>query len=696
MGGDPSYMDWDAKGVALDEMESEPEPAPPARQAVAELVEEEEEEEEEAGAGEEAAAAGAGAAPQARLRPRPARRGRKQLAIFAVGAVAIVVVGLLGCYFVGSNNVAPIASFTFSPTTVPAGAVVTFDATNSTDPDGTGIRDYRWDFGDGSTGSGKVLEHGYAGAGTHTIRLTVVDNKDGRSTVEQSIVVTPLLVTTGPPMVGDDYTYSVDDHVSVTNPDGIYTFVFRIAPGIPDEVVTVTAINAHLTGTKTATVDRTVTAGQADEAQDGFLRSHDARVERAEYDPIKVEGNVVTSLPISTPLAGSLRATVVECICNLWDRPVKSTLDLSGTFTIGSGFTLTERDTGTFYNELTGIEDSFSLRSFLRGTRFDSEDRSDHQLQVGGGTYVWHSNGMEKVAGRAALCMHINVTMSPSTLQSSGLDAFFTDVWLEPGLSQPVKDHVHTVGMSGSNSLLADLTETMTSSLRGTEPVGAACSADHNLTIKQQYQSDFSQLDLVPAMGGTVGGVAFSPEAAVEAARTAIPEFDSWLASHPEAFCTGGNYSVTGGDARWNLAFGMKGSTEHYRITVHGAGMDATGSRYTDARGARGTPADIGEVLTLSRGIRLLRNKPDISTNAFSGNYPDWTRFNLTIGEGGQAISVNPSNLAGSSGTSYLYMLEGKDPALSSSGKYRAALDARNGQILLSWTQKETETGRIR
>ncbi|HDC92329.1 MAG TPA: PKD domain-containing protein, partial [Candidatus Acetothermia bacterium] len=51
------------------------------------------------------------------------------------------------------------------------GAPITFDGRGSTGD----IVEYRWDFGDGATGSGAVVQHAYSAPGTYTVRLTVRD-----------------------------------------------------------------------------------------------------------------------------------------------------------------------------------------------------------------------------------------------------------------------------------------------------------------------------------------------------------------------------------------------------------------------------------------------------------------------------------------------------------------------------------------
>jgi len=52
---------------------------------------------------------------------------------------------------------------------------ITFDGSSSADPDGA-LTSYRWDFGDGTTGSGMVARHRYRTSGTYPVRLTVTDD----------------------------------------------------------------------------------------------------------------------------------------------------------------------------------------------------------------------------------------------------------------------------------------------------------------------------------------------------------------------------------------------------------------------------------------------------------------------------------------------------------------------------------------
>lgn len=74
-----------------------------------------------------------------------------------------------------STNATPVAEFTYSPIDPGVGQTVSFDASDSYDPDGE-IISYNWDFGDGGSGTGIAVEHVYQNAGSFAVTLTVEDN----------------------------------------------------------------------------------------------------------------------------------------------------------------------------------------------------------------------------------------------------------------------------------------------------------------------------------------------------------------------------------------------------------------------------------------------------------------------------------------------------------------------------------------
>jgi hypothetical protein len=73
-----------------------------------------------------------------------------------------------------------IQQFTLELSDIPAGATVNFDASSST---GQQPLAYHWNFGDGSTGSGKITSHVYTEPGTYWVKLTVTDPRDRTDSV---------------------------------------------------------------------------------------------------------------------------------------------------------------------------------------------------------------------------------------------------------------------------------------------------------------------------------------------------------------------------------------------------------------------------------------------------------------------------------------------------------------------------------
>ena len=82
------------------------------------------------------------------------------------------------------TNARPVASFTVTCT----GLSCTYDASTSSDPDGT-IAWYGWNFGDSGNNTGRITIHTYQSSGTYTITLTVGDAANQTSTVSQTVTV---------------------------------------------------------------------------------------------------------------------------------------------------------------------------------------------------------------------------------------------------------------------------------------------------------------------------------------------------------------------------------------------------------------------------------------------------------------------------------------------------------------------------
>ena len=96
--------------------------------------------------------------------------------------------GFLTRDIVVAGNALPVAEFLYSPLSPRVDRLVTFDGSISTDEDGT-IQDWRWQFGDGSTGRGRVVEHRYTRSGTFDVLLEVIDDDGGSGFFNDSVTV---------------------------------------------------------------------------------------------------------------------------------------------------------------------------------------------------------------------------------------------------------------------------------------------------------------------------------------------------------------------------------------------------------------------------------------------------------------------------------------------------------------------------
>jgi len=84
----------------------------------------------------------------------------------------------------------PHADFEASALGAAGARTLAFDGSASSDPDGT-IKQWSWDFGDGTHGKGPNPLHTYAQVGDYTATLTVTDDAGLKDSVSKSVAVTP-------------------------------------------------------------------------------------------------------------------------------------------------------------------------------------------------------------------------------------------------------------------------------------------------------------------------------------------------------------------------------------------------------------------------------------------------------------------------------------------------------------------------
>jgi PKD repeat protein len=108
-----------------------------------------------------------------------------EVAIYPTALTAEQLAGHVAIATTGTaRNEAPTAAFTSASDFLAA----RFDAGSSSDADGT-VTGYAWNFGDGTTGSGRTAAHTYGAAGTYPVTLTVTDDRGATATRTGSVSV---------------------------------------------------------------------------------------------------------------------------------------------------------------------------------------------------------------------------------------------------------------------------------------------------------------------------------------------------------------------------------------------------------------------------------------------------------------------------------------------------------------------------
>jgi bacillopeptidase F (M6 metalloprotease family)/subtilisin family serine protease len=116
------------------------------------------------------------AAPSAYVRIRAVDAASNETRMTAPGVLTVVA------------NQRPTAVIV-GPTSGRRNTSLAFDGRSSRDPDGR-IVSYRWNYGDGTNGSGGRVSHRWTRTGTYTVTLTVTDDKGATGTITQTLTIT--------------------------------------------------------------------------------------------------------------------------------------------------------------------------------------------------------------------------------------------------------------------------------------------------------------------------------------------------------------------------------------------------------------------------------------------------------------------------------------------------------------------------
>jgi len=165
----------------------------------------------------------------------------------------------------------PVSSFAYQPTEPIVNQTVTFDASQSYDPDGR-IVYYNWNFGDGTTlgVTNPFVTHTYKKDGTYDVTLVVTDDSGLISSTRKTVAITAKDVTRPIAEAGSDQTVDEDTTVTFdgsgsTDNVGIVKYLWTFTDATPKTLADVApTYNFATPGTYIVTLNVTDAAGNWD------------------------------------------------------------------------------------------------------------------------------------------------------------------------------------------------------------------------------------------------------------------------------------------------------------------------------------------------------------------------------------------------------------------------------------------------
>jgi PKD repeat protein len=200
----------------------------------------------------------------------------------------------------------PVAVIVASKTNPLVNELVTFDGSNSYDPDGT-ITGWNWQFGDSDAASDEVVQHSYSPFGSYTVTLTVSDGTYTNSTQETitAIDYPTVMFTYSPlePLVNE--TVSFDAATSLPKGGSITDYSWSFGDGQTGAGSTVTH-SYSATGAFTVTLTLTDSEGLTNStSKEVTVTIHNVAITSVTASPNTVEKEGTITLQITASNKGN-------------------------------------------------------------------------------------------------------------------------------------------------------------------------------------------------------------------------------------------------------------------------------------------------------------------------------------------------------------------------------------------------------
>jgi PKD repeat protein len=261
-----------------------------------------------------------------------------------------------------ANSKRPVPSFAFTPEEPEANLAVRFDASVTTDERDEPCLDacsYSWNFGDGSTGFGRIVSHTFTAGRTYTVTLTVTDaagtSASAAQAVEVKAVAAPtveLTVAPDPPLAGQPAVLSADAEAAEGH--SIVRYSWDFGDGTTETTTSSSVSKTYASrGTYVARVTVTDDVGQTGSAAKSFAVGGSGVTASFTFSPTEPEDDQTVQFNGSAS-SGAAGAAIVEWAWDFGDGDTEEDNDATTSHNYGDAGTYVVRLTVTDSNGRTG------------------------------------------------------------------------------------------------------------------------------------------------------------------------------------------------------------------------------------------------------------------------------------------------------------------------------------------------------
>lgn len=475
---------------------------------------------------------------------------------------------------------------------------------------------------------------------------------------------------------------------------------------------------------------RTVTSVDTEHI-DGLGRMNKV-FEKKEVYNLLMEGTATASGTSESEfeISGDLQAERSELISYYYNKTVYSSsysdfrLQLNNPVQFINGeFSSTDRL--SVFHDITKPSSTFRLENLRDDKTFISNMEPGFQT-FGETYYTYDVKGVELINVTGMIdqpTIKLKIIIDDGTMDRSGLEAFFMELWIASSYSVPVQSRIYFIRDNEDGSQVeVDLYQTLVQyvgdglaivyGLDANKPKGNF-STYADQPGNQEFADEFTTWDTVPAMGKMSSSISeYTPETALAQIQSGDTStaWDNYVEYREDVFLINGALTKdTSQQLSWDMMFGQKGDSEYFSATVTAPkpGVDGTetgGTENVDAVGFG--PSELGSLLTFSgmegilKDMRTSFSNETLLASACDDIFNNDDNFDLAQFQVGVDSEILMPSLDFTSTTQvpqvdYAFIIK-NNPQTEDLNKengneiYTIAINAKTGQLVYVWEHAES------